>query len=125
MGAPATTAMPDQAPAQTLLNNNRGAAERGYNNAQDSQAVNGGLNRTSAAIFNDKAGFGRLLDASFGFGLFGQAKTPEEIRQPLEQLASVDPSSRTRLAQIGKNGRVSEDDMEFLAGRAKQFNIKQ
>lgn len=125
MGAPATTAMPDQAPAQTLLNNNRGAAEREYNNAQDSQAVNGGLNRTSAAIFNDKAGFGRLLDASFGFGLFGQAKTPEEIRQPLEQLASVDPSSRTRLAQIGKNGRVSEDDMEFLAGRAKQFNIKQ
>lgn len=125
MGAPATTAMPDQSPAQTLFSNNQGAAERGYNNAQDSQAVNGGLNRTSAAIFNDKAGFGRLLDASFGFGLFGQAKTPEEIRQPLEQLASVDPSSRTRLAQIGKNGRVSEDDMEFLAGRAKQFNIKQ
>lgn len=125
MGAPATTAMPDQSPAQTLLSNNRGGAERGFNNTQDSQAVNGGLNRTSAAIFNDKAGFGRLLDASFGFGLFGQAKTPEEIRQPLEQLASVDSSSRSRLAQIGKNGRVSEEDMEFLAGRAKQFNIKQ
>lgn len=125
MGAPTTTAMPDQTPAQTMLNNNRGAAERGYTSAQDSQAVNGGLNRTSAAIFNDKAGFGRLLDASFGFGLFGQAKTPEEIRQPLEQLASVDPQSRGRLAQIGKNGRVSEDDMEFLSGRAKQFNIKQ
>ena len=125
MGAPATTAMPDQSPAQTLFNNNRGATDRGYANTQDSQAVNGGLNRTSAAIFNDKAGFGRLLDASFGFGLFGQAKTPEEIRQPLEQLASVDPVARGRLAQIGKSGRVSEDDMEFLAGRAKQFNIKQ
>ena len=125
MGAPATTAMPDQSPAQTLFNSNRGAADRGYSNAQESQAVNGGLNRTSAAIFNDKAGFGRLLDASFGFGLFGQAKTPEEIRQPLEQLASVDPASRGRLAQIGKTGRVSEVDMEFLAGRAKQFNIKQ
>lgn len=125
MGAPATTAMPDQSPAQTVFNNNRGSVDRGYTNAQESQAVNGGLNRTSAAIFNDKAGFGRLLDATFGFGLFGQAKTPEEIRQPLEQLANVDPASRSRLAQIGKNGRVSEDDMEFLAGRAKQFNIKQ
>lgn len=125
MGAPPTTAMPDQSPAQTLFNSNRGAADRGYTGSQDSQAVNGGLNRTSAAIFNDKAGIGRLLDASFGFGLFGQAKTPEEIRQPLEQLASVDPASRGRLAQIGKNGRVSEDDIEFLSGRAKQFNIKQ
>lgn len=41
---------------------------------KDSQAVNGGLNRTSAAIFNDKESFGRLLDASFGFGLFGAPK---------------------------------------------------
>ena len=125
IGAPTTTAMPDQSPAQTLLDNNRGATTRGLSSAQESQAVNGGLNRTSAAIFNDKAGFGRLLDASFGFGLFGQAKTPEEIRQPLEQLAGADPVSRGRLAQIGKVGRVSEDDMEFLADRAKQFNIKQ
>jgi len=92
---------------------------------QDSQAVNGGLNRTSAAIFNDKGGFGRLLDASFGFGLFGRAQTPQEIRQPLEQLASVDPQSQSRLAQIGKAGRVSDEDIEFLAGRAKQMNIKQ
>ena len=132
MGAPATTAMPDQSPAQTLFSNNRGAAEGGYNNAQDSQAVNGGLNRTSSAIFNNKAGFARLLDASFGSVLkafggpnFGQAVTPEEIRQPLENLASVDPQARGRLAQIGKSGRVSDEDIEFLAGRAKQFNIKQ
>lgn len=125
MGAPATTAMPDQSPAQTLFNQNKGGAERGMVATQDSQAVNGGLNRTSAAIFNDKGGFGRLLDASFGFGLFGRAQTPQEIRQPLEQLASVDPQSQSRLAQIGKSGRVSDEDIEFLAGRAKQMNIKQ
>jgi len=125
MGAPATTAMPDQSPAQTLFNQNKGGAERGMVATQDSQAVNGGLNRTSAAIFNDKGGFGRLLDASFGFGLFGRAQTPQEIRQPLEQLASVDPQSQSRLAQIGKAGRVSDEDIEFLAGRAKQMNIKQ
>lgn len=125
IGAPGSTEMPDQSPAQTVLNSNRGASERGYGNSHESQAVSGGLNRTSAAIFNNKAGFARLLDASIGFGLFGQAKTPEEIRAPLEQLASIDPTSRGRLAQIGKTGRVSDEDIEFLAGRAKQFNIKQ
>lgn len=125
MGAPVTTAMPDQAPAQTIFDQNKGGAEKGLGTTQEYQAVNAGLNRASAAIYNDKAGFGRLLDATFGFGLFGRAQTPQEIRQHLEELASVDPQSRTRLAQIGKAGRVSNEDIEFLAGRAKQMNIKQ
>lgn len=125
MGAPTSVAMPDQSPAQQAYDKNKGGAERGLSYTQDRQAVAGGVNRASEAIFTDKGGFGRLLDASLGFGLFGQAKTHDEIRQPLQQLADVDPQARERLASIGKTGRVSSDDIEFLAERGKVMNIKQ
>ena len=126
MGAPASaTTMPDQSPAQKLHDTNKGSAERNLAYQQDRQAVAGGVNRASEAIFSDKGGMGRLLDASLGFGLFGQAKSHDDIRQPLQQLADADPQARARLSTIGKSGKVSEDDIEFLAQRAKVMNIKQ
>jgi conjugal transfer mating pair stabilization protein TraG len=124
IGAPATTAMPSQAPAQQTFNDHKGQAEGGLSSTQERAAVSGGLNRASEAIFADKGGMGRLLDASLGFGLFGQAQTVDEVRAPLQQLADSDKPSRDRLAAIGKSGRASEADIEFLAERGKIMNIK-
>ncbi len=125
MGAPKTVAMPDLKPAQALKTQHQGATERGLAYTQERQAVNGGINRTSEAIFADMGGAGRLLDASLGGGLFGQAKSHDEIRQPIQQLADADPASRERLASIGKSGRVTKDDIDFLAERGKVMNISQ
>lgn len=124
IGAPTSTAMPSQAPAQQEFNEHKGQAERGLSSTQERAAVSGGLNRASEAIFADKGGMGRLLDASLGFGLFGQAQTLDEVRAPLQQLADSDKPSRDRLAAIGKSGRASEADIEFLAERGKIMNIK-
>lgn len=124
IGAPASTAMPSLTPAQQEFNDHRGQAERGLTSTQERAAVSGGVNRASEAIFTDKGGMGRLLDASLGFGLFGQAQTLDEVRAPLQQLADSDKPSRDRLAAIGKSGRASEADIEFLAERGKIMNIK-
>jgi conjugal transfer mating pair stabilization protein TraG len=119
MGAPTSTDMPSDAPAKTAFNEAKKDVGDRQKWAGERAAVSGGVNRVTDAIFEDKAGIGRLLDASLGFGLFGQAKTHDEIREPLKQLATYDEPSRDRFAAIGNIGRVTEQDMEFFAERAK------
>lgn len=119
MGAPPSTDMPSDAPAKTAFNETKKDVGDRQKWAGERAAVSGGVNRVTDAIFEDKAGIGRLLDASLGFGLFGQAKTHDEIREPLKQLATYDEPSRDRFAAIGNIGRVTEQDMEFFAERAK------
>ena len=119
MGAPTSTSMPSDAPAKTAFNETKGEVGDRQKWSGERAAVSGGVNRVSDAIFEDKAGIGRLLDASLGFGLFGQAKTHDEIREPLKQLATYDQPSRDRFAAIGNIGSVTEQDMEFFAERAK------
>lgn len=119
MGAPTSTDMPSDAHAKTAFNETKGDVSDRKQWAGERAAVSGGVNRVSDAIFEDKAGIGRLLDASLGFGLFGQAKTHDEIREPLKQLATYDQPSRDRFAAIGNIGSVTEQDMEFFAERAK------
>ncbi len=119
MGAPTSTDMPSDAHAKTAFNETKGDVSDRKQWAGERAAVSAGVNRVSDAIFEDKAGIGRLLDASLGFGLFGQAKTHDEIREPLKQLATYDQPSRDRFAAIGNIGSVTEQDMEFFAERAK------
>ena len=57
------------------------------------------------------------MDASLGFGLFGQAKTLDEIRAPLKELANYDQPSRDRFAAIGNIGHVTQDDLKFFSDR--------
>lgn len=124
MGAPNTTAMPSLQSAEVAHEGTRSAAESGREKQHDDAAVGGGTTRAAEAIFADKAGMGRLLDASLGGGFFGQAKTADEIRQPLQELAQGDPEARERLAAMGKTGRATKEDIEFLAGRASAMNAK-
>lgn len=119
MGAPTSTDMPSNASAKAAFNEAKGEAGDRQKWAGERAAVSGGVNRVTDAIFEDKAGVGRLLDASLGFGLFGQAKTHDEIREPLKQLATYDQPSRDRFAAIGNIGKVTEQDMEFFAQRAE------
>lgn len=113
--------MPSQQPALDVYDGNRQAAEHGLQNGQERAAVNGGLNRATEAIFADNGGMTRLLSASLGFGWFGDARTPDEVRGSLQELAAQDGASRDRLADIGKRGWAGKDDLEFLANRQPQL----
>jgi len=112
MGAPTTVAMPDQTPAQKAFDTNKGSAERGLATGQRNAAREAGVNRMLEAAFADQAGFGRLLGASLGFGV--GTRTHEENRAAIQQLADSNPAFSARLEQIGRQGRVTDDDKQFL-----------
>ena len=117
MGAPSDTDMPSDAPVKKSFDEGKKDANQSRQWATERASVNGGQNRVAEAIFQDKAGAGRLLDASLGFGLFGRAQSLDEIRAPLKELANYDQPSRDRFAAIGNIGSVSQDDLRFLSDR--------
>ena len=112
MGAPTSVAMPDQTPAQKAFDTNKGSAERGLATGQRNAAREAGVNRMLEAAFADQAGFGRLLGASLGFGV--GTRTHEENRAAIQQVADSNPAFSARLEQIGRQGRVTDDDKQFL-----------
>lgn len=113
MGAPTSVAMPNQAPAREAFDKNKGSAERGLATGHRSAAREAGINRMLEAAYADQEGFGRLLGASFGFGI--GTSTHEENRAAIEQVAAANPAFNARLEQIGRQGRVTDDDKQFLS----------
>lgn len=113
MGAPTTVAMPSQAPAREAFDTNKGSAERGLASGQRSAAREAGINRMLEAAYADQAGFGRLLGASFGFGI--GTSTHEENRAAIQKVAESNPAFNARLEQIGRQGRVTDEDKQFLS----------
>lgn len=113
MGAPTSVAMPNQAPAREAFDKNKGSAEGGLATGQRNAAREAGINRMLEAAYADQAGFGRLLGASFGFGI--GTSTHEENRAAIQQVAASNPAFNARLEQIGRQGRVTDDDKQFLS----------
>ncbi|WP_126448093.1 conjugal transfer protein TraG N-terminal domain-containing protein [Sulfuricystis multivorans] len=113
VGAPPSVDMPDLTSAQKAFDTIKGSTERGLNSGQHSAAREAGINRLLEAAFADQAGFGRLLSASLGFGI--GTKTHDENRAAIQKLADSNPAFNARLEQIGRHGRVTEDDKQFFS----------